>query len=65
MTNINLRDARSHCKIVSDEEGFVHVEQVEHAKHTDDLYVLHVLHGQSKRCFANFSLMAIVNNEDL
>lgn len=30
---------------------FIHVEQVEHAKHTDVSYVLHVLHGQSKRGF--------------
>ena len=27
------------------EEGFIHVEQVKHAKHPD---VLHVLHGQSE-----------------
>ena len=30
------------------EEGFIHVEQVKHAKHTDVLYVLYVLHGQPK-----------------
>ncbi len=28
---------------------FIHVEQVEHVKHTDDLYVFHVLHGQTKK----------------
>ena len=39
-------NTRNHKEVTV--KKFIHVEQVEHAKHTDDLPVLHVLHGQSK-----------------